>query len=218
MISVGQIKAARGLLEWNQSDLAEASGLHINAINNVERRHGMPRADTIALIQSAFEEKGIRFKGLTGVELVQESLEIKKYVGADIIRVLTDDVLSTMTNPDDELIAVMPDERPFLKDTKQNNRYYAGQKKIGFKHRLMLSHEEGESFMDDKDVRYLSEKILGTITYQVYGDKFVMINWKTPELVMIRSITLASSFRNQFEYLWQQAKPHKKSKKSTKSS
>lgn len=214
MISVGQIKAARGLLEWNQTDLAEASGLHLNAINNVERRHGIPRGETIALIQKAFEDKGIRFKGLTGVELVQESLEIKKYTGKDLIKVMTDDVLRTMTKPEDELIAILPDEQPFGQDKKNNDRYYAVQKKIGFQHRMILSKPDAEYYMEDKFVRYLPETILGTISYQVYGDKFVIINWNVPEMVMIRSETLALSFRNQFEYLWQQAKPHKRGIKS----
>lgn len=206
MISVGQIKAARGLLEWTQSDLANATGLHLNAINNVERRHGTPRGETIAIIEQAFEENGIRFKGITGVELVQESLEIKKYTGRDFIRVLTDDVLHTMTTPEDEMIAIIPDESLFS-DIKQNERYYKAQKKIGFKQRMILSQPDGEYYTNIDEVRYLSESILGPITYEVYGDKFVIINWDIPEMVMIRSQTMATSFRNQFDFLWSQAKP-----------
>lgn len=209
MISVGQIKAARGLLEWGQNDLAKATGLHLNAINNVERRHGIPRGETIAAIQQAFEQHGVRFTGLTGVELVQESLEIKKFAGADFIRIMTNDVLSTMTQPEGELIAVLPDERLFLEDTKQNDRYYNAQKKIGFKQRLILSQEDGMTWADSDEVRHLPEAVLGKISYQVYGDKFVLMNWKTKEVVMIRSETLASSFRNQFDYLWSQANPYK---------
>ncbi len=208
MISVGQIKAARGLLEWGQIDLAKASGLHLNAINNVERRHGIPRGETIAAIRQAFEQHGIRFSGLNGVELVEESLEIKKFAGADFIRVLTNDVLSTMTRPEDELIAVLPDERLF-EDTKQNDRYYNAQKKIGFKQRLILSQEDGMTWADNNEVRHLSAAVLGKISYQVYGNKFVLINWKSKEVVMIRSETLASSFRNQFDYLWSQASCYK---------
>jgi transcriptional regulator with XRE-family HTH domain len=208
MISVGQIKAARGLLEWTQMDLAEATGLHLNAINNVERRHGLPRQETIDLIQMAFEDRGIRFKGLTGVEIVQESLEIRKVSGMDFIRILTDDILITLKKPDDELVAVLPDERLFLIDSKQNDRYYKAKARLGFSHRLILSKEEGQTFAGTKEAKYLPEAILGKVSYQVYGDKFVLINWDVPELVMIRSLSLANSFRRQFEYLWQQAVPH----------
>lgn len=216
MICVGQIKAARGLLEWSQSDLAIASGLHVNAINNVERRNGHPRSDTIAQIQSAFEQEGIRFKGLTGVDLVQESLEIRKYSGSDFMRVLADDVLSVLTNAKHELIAVLPDEKYFARDSydeKINNRYYDFQKKVGFRQRAILTKLDAISYMASEDVRYLSEEILGTQTYQVYGDKFVLINWESKELVFIRSASVAKSFRNQFEFFWQQAKPHPRRRK-----
>lgn len=210
MISVQQIKAARGLLEWNQIDLANASGLHVNAINNVERRHGMPRTETLSIIKTTFESKGVRFKGLAGVELVEETLDIKRYQGKDLMRVLTDDVLSVMTHPDHELIAVIHDERAFLQDSKQNDRYYAVQKKIRFTQRVILTHPEGIGFGKSEDIRYLPEATIGVINFQVYGDRFVLINWKIPEIVMIRSATLAESFRNQFDYLWAQAKPYKK--------
>lgn len=212
MISVGQIKAARGLLEWTQADLAKITGLHINAINNVERRHGLPRQETIELIQQAFEENNIRFKGTTGVELVQETLDIRKVVGPDFIRIMTDDILLTLKKPDDEIIAVLPDEKLFLFDRKQNDRYYRAQLRLGFKHRLILSTAEGESYAAQKDVRFLPEAILGKISYQVYGNKFVLINWESLELVIIRSATLAQSFRRQFDYLWHQAEPYKKKK------
>lgn len=214
MISVQQIKAARGLLEWSQVDLAKAAGLHVNAINNVERRHGLPRADTMEAIQKAFEERGIRFKGLTGVNLVQETLEIQKITGPQFIRTLTDDLLFTLRTPKDELLAVMPDEKFFMLDPHENDRYYKAQKRAGFKHRLILSDAYAESYGDERAVRFLPAAVMGKVSYQVYGDKFVLVNWHVPEMVIMRSASVAESFRQQFEYLWSQAAPFKPKKKS----
>jgi transcriptional regulator with XRE-family HTH domain len=207
MISVGQIKAARGLLEWNQSDLAKMSGLHINAINNVERRHGLPRLDTITHIQKAFEDHGIRFIGVTGVELVQETLEIKKASGLQFIRILTDDTLISLTSPEDELIAVLPDEHLFSIDIAQNTRYYKAKKRIGFRQRVIISAKHGKTYSDPHEVRYLEEAMTGKVSYQVYGNKFVVINWETHEIIMVRSKTVSSAFKEQFDYLWEQSKP-----------
>ena len=39
MITIGQCRAARGLLDWTQQDLAEACGLSKTAINNFEKGH-----------------------------------------------------------------------------------------------------------------------------------------------------------------------------------
>jgi len=56
-----QIKAARALLAWRQSDLAEHSGISEITIKNVERGATDPRVTTMAAIQSAFENAGIEF-------------------------------------------------------------------------------------------------------------------------------------------------------------
>lgn len=212
MISVGQIKAARGLLEWNQSDLAKASGLHVNAINNVERRHGTPRVDTIELIQRTLENKGIKFKSLSGVELIQETLEIKKASGPDFIRVITDDTLLVVTTPDDEVLVVIPDDFLFKMDIKEDERYYREKKKRGFKHRIIITKEDGNTASNQEEVRFLPEALTGKISYQIYKDRFVLINWDAPEAIIIRSASLAESFRRQFNYLWDQAAPFKKKK------
>ena len=61
MITVEQIKAARGLLEWSQDDLADAAILSRPAINNLERRVSKPHTNTIERIQKALEKAGIEF-------------------------------------------------------------------------------------------------------------------------------------------------------------
>ena len=61
MITVGQIRAARGLLGWEQSDLADHSGISAVTISNIERGKTAPRQDTLAKIQGALEAAGIEF-------------------------------------------------------------------------------------------------------------------------------------------------------------
>jgi transcriptional regulator with XRE-family HTH domain len=62
-ITSEQIRAARGLLRWEQRDLAEAAGLSIETIKSIERRPGalMVRTSTLYAIQSAFDEAGVVF-------------------------------------------------------------------------------------------------------------------------------------------------------------
>ena len=55
------MKAARGLLEWTQSNLADASGISLTAINSIERGAVTPRKSNLAKIQAAFEDQGIEF-------------------------------------------------------------------------------------------------------------------------------------------------------------
>ncbi len=62
MITRAQIRAARALIDWTQSDLAQASGVSQVAIKNLERgATDHPRVSTINNIQAAFDEAGVIF-------------------------------------------------------------------------------------------------------------------------------------------------------------
>ncbi|MGB5083524.1 MAG: helix-turn-helix transcriptional regulator [Methylocystis silviterrae] len=62
-ISIRQVKAARELLGWKQTDLAEASGLSIVTIRRLEAQAGElgGREDTVAAIRAALESAGVEF-------------------------------------------------------------------------------------------------------------------------------------------------------------
>jgi len=56
-----QIRAARALLNWNQSDLAQACGLPLTSVTNIERGVTDPKASNLAAIQHALESAGVQF-------------------------------------------------------------------------------------------------------------------------------------------------------------
>ena len=75
MISLKQIRAARGLLGWTQKDLADQSGLSIRAINRLECGDANARSSTINLIQLTLEKNGVIFfnkRGYVGVKIKEE--------------------------------------------------------------------------------------------------------------------------------------------------
>jgi transcriptional regulator with XRE-family HTH domain len=61
MITPGQIRAARALIGWKQSDLAERTGLALITIKNIERGGGDPKSSTINAVQAAFAKAGVLF-------------------------------------------------------------------------------------------------------------------------------------------------------------
>ena len=61
MITPGQIRAARGLLNWTQAQLARAAGLSQVAVKNQERGRTDPRASTLTAIQEAFDRADVVF-------------------------------------------------------------------------------------------------------------------------------------------------------------
>src|SRR5215472_9219917 len=54
MIRSGQIRAARGLLDWTQAQLARAAGLSQVAVKNLERGRTDPRARTPSIVLASF--------------------------------------------------------------------------------------------------------------------------------------------------------------------
>jgi transcriptional regulator with XRE-family HTH domain len=61
MITAGQIRAARALIDWRQIDLAKKSGVSEITLKNIERGYADPRSSTLAKIQQAFEKAGVVF-------------------------------------------------------------------------------------------------------------------------------------------------------------
>ncbi len=61
MITASQIRAARALIGWKQTDLANASGVSEMSIKNIERGATDPRASTLLSLQTALEGAGVVF-------------------------------------------------------------------------------------------------------------------------------------------------------------
>ena len=65
MITGDQIRAARALLKWSASDLAEASGIGIATVRRLEVMDGVPSGQVRVLtaLREALEEGGVEFIG-----------------------------------------------------------------------------------------------------------------------------------------------------------
>jgi transcriptional regulator with XRE-family HTH domain len=61
MITAGQCRAARGLLDWNQALLAEKAGVGIVTVRQFEASRHAPRRATLEVIRRAFEQAGVEF-------------------------------------------------------------------------------------------------------------------------------------------------------------
>jgi transcriptional regulator with XRE-family HTH domain len=65
MLSSSQIRAARALLGWSGTDLAEKSGVGITTLRRYELHKGIPSANTNVLLalKDTLEQAGIEFTG-----------------------------------------------------------------------------------------------------------------------------------------------------------
>ena len=65
MITPAQCRAARGLLDWTQQELADQARVGVVTVRQLEAGGVTPRRATLQVIQRAFE--------LAGVELIDDS-------------------------------------------------------------------------------------------------------------------------------------------------
>lgn len=63
LITPEQIRAARALLKWRASDLAEHSGVSIASIQRMEQDHGTDRASakSVESVRRALTQAGVEF-------------------------------------------------------------------------------------------------------------------------------------------------------------
>ena len=61
LILARQCRAARGLLDWSQQDLADRAGLGIVTIRQIEADITEPQRATPTVLRQAFERAGIEF-------------------------------------------------------------------------------------------------------------------------------------------------------------
>lgn len=65
-MSPAQSRAARGLLKWNQDDLAREARVSVVTVRNFENERSSPQRATADVIQRALEAAGVEFIAANG--------------------------------------------------------------------------------------------------------------------------------------------------------
>ena len=61
MVTPAQCRAARGLLDWSQQDLADEARIGIVTVRQIEAGSTTPRPATLIVVRQAFEHAGVEF-------------------------------------------------------------------------------------------------------------------------------------------------------------
>ena len=102
MITPSQIRAARALIGWKQSDLSTACGLSLTGLNNIERGTADPKTSTLTAIRAALESAGVIFIDPNGQDA---GVRLRRYQIGDRVKLRPGSMLALSCSP-----SIEPDE------------------------------------------------------------------------------------------------------------
>jgi transcriptional regulator with XRE-family HTH domain len=207
MPTIEQIRAARALLDWSQSDLADAAGLSQTGIARIENGTNQPNSGTLEKIRVAFEGADIEFLGETGLR--KKTGEIKLYKGIEGFSRFMDDVYETMNKDGGDIRVSNVNEKNWIKwmGETEYNAHAARMKQIKNKFSFRIIIEEGDWFFianDFAEYRWFPKNLFKQHCFYSYGSKLALINFnlENVEVMILDQKHFTESFNILFDIAW----------------
>ncbi|MCF8495637.1 MAG: helix-turn-helix transcriptional regulator [Alphaproteobacteria bacterium] len=213
MLTIEQIRAARALLDWSQSDLADQAGLSQTGIARIENGSNQPNSKTLKKIEAAFEDASIEFLGTTGV--MKKTGEIKTYHGEEGFRFFLDDVYKTV-------VKYGTKEQPvevFLSNVVHDNwvkwmgaeKWNAHAERMKEKKDVMdvrIIVEEGDWHFPAQaysKYKWFPKKLFSDQSLYSYHNKLAFLNFSDDEvrIMIMHQPEFANGFRTLFKIAWE---------------
>jgi len=209
MITIEQMRAARGLLNWTQRDLAEAAGLSVRALNMIELGQTIPRTETLRQLRTAFEAHQVSFSADHGVRLLKGRLDIEKFSGPSAKEILIEDILKQTRWRPSDIYYAGPDEEEFTKiDRRLTDTFYREIHTRGIKEKILMPQGNIHLISRPNCYRWIEAEAIGQIAFSVYADTVVFLTGDRGEqLVFIRNQMMADYFLKHFKAMWKRAEP-----------
>lgn len=212
-ITTAQMRGARGLLNWSQSELSRRTGISTTSIGNIEAGNTQPRESTLKLIRQAFENSGIEFIGTEGMR--KRSDHIVKLSGSDGFSEFLDDVYNTAVEHGTKANPL----KVYLSNVLHANwvKWMGEDKWRNHTTRMTKDREimdvriivkEGDTNFPAKDYskyKWIPESIFNDQSFYSYHDRLAFLNFESDnvEILIIRQMEFAQGYRALFEIAWE---------------
>jgi transcriptional regulator with XRE-family HTH domain len=191
------IKAARNYLDMSQPELAEAIGMSVQALLNIETGESNPRSSTEKKIFNFFLLNGISF-GNEGI--IIKDTGIATIDGDNWWLDTLDDVHNSLVNQKEkELLLLCADDAKSSPDTI--NKYKA-MRKDGIQMRQIVEEDNTCLMGYENEYRWMPKEFFVNRVSLIYGNKYVICADDNSKAIVISDAELADTQRQIFEYLW----------------
>jgi transcriptional regulator with XRE-family HTH domain len=205
-ITTAQMRGARGLLNWSQSELSRRTGISTTSIGNIEAGNTQPRESTLKLIRQAFENSGIEFIGTEGMR--KRNDYIKTFEGKGQFWDFYNDIHRTLKETPGEVVVNNADEKMFLASLtgEQAQEHRTRMQAIdGVTYRILVN--EGDEFLAASSTyaqyRWMPEELFSSVPFYIYGTKLAIIRFDPePYVYVIQNKDITDAYRKQFDAIW----------------
>lgn len=201
-ITSAQCRAARGLLNWSQLDLAERCDMHKQTMSNFEAERSIPSNKSLEKITRVLQNAGVEFGLDNSVSLPHiKSIKLEQ---PDWFIELLDDVIFTLKGAKHkELLIYGGDNRYFSLSIVEKLREV---RDAGINMREMVC--EGNTYLmgPEEEYRWIPKRFFKNYNTIVYGDK-VCVDFRGRAAILIINKGWAETERNKFEMLWDAGLP-----------
>jgi DNA-binding XRE family transcriptional regulator len=214
-MSIGrQISAARGLLRWSGTVLAEKAGLTRDTINKIEADAVQPREGTVADIVRVFDENGVEFTENSGVRLKPQGVEI--LIGQEGLQRFFDGVYEYAKKHGGTIMQLGIDENLFWAmgvdysnmHRKRMTELVNDRKDIKV---LAILCEGDTNFIASgyNQYRWISEELFSPVPFYIYGECLAIMNFQTvpaPTIILHKFPAITDAYRKQFDAFWKMSR------------
>lgn len=203
-LTPNQIRAARALLDWSQSDLGQRSTLSQAAIANIETAKHRPNEKTTAALLNVFAMAGIEFID-GGVRLRPDGMEVIE--GPDITARMPALYFETMLRHDVEEVLINGVDFSIVDDDTRHAVQTNIDRLIAAGKRQRILVREGTHASDiigpPEWHRAIPAAAFSAETPSfIYHNCFAVMLIEKQQIIIIRNGNLAECQARQFNYLW----------------
>lgn len=206
MIDRLQIKAARALLEWSQSYLADVAGLGREVIAQIESGRSYPKK-SIVKIQKELENHGIEFLDNSGVR--KKSYMVRFLEGEDGHKSFFKEIFDTLRDKQDPLFIYGVHSESPLDDQKFRSFISEQMEKFdknGIARRILKKSGDRSFLGSIENYRWVSGNGTIPVPLYIYGNNVAFSNLAKPQrTIIIESELISQTVKHLFNYAWENA-------------
>lgn len=204
-ITTAQIRGARGILNWSQTDLSERTGISATSIGSIENGQTTPRANTVNTIQKTFETAGIEFIGTEGVRI--RTGYVRVFSGRDGLTEFYDDIYHTLKTFEGDVLVSNVNERQFVKALGDYAAVHIERMKgLSEQVQYKILVREDDNYTPGSDYaeyKGLPKELFASVPFYLYGDKLaIMLFDREMTVIVMNYPAIADAYRIQFADMW----------------